>query len=295
MLQNNVQHKLNNVVQSVTKRIMERSTTSRAAYLTRMKNLSHHIIERSQLSCTNLAHQMASSDNKTKIQLKQISNNSPKNIGIISAYNDVLSAHAPYYNYPELIKAELKKYNVVAQVAAGVPAMCDGITQGQVGMELSLFSRDVIALSTAVALSHNVFDAGIYLGICDKIVPGLLIGALSFGFLPAIFIPSGPMASGLSNVDKTTIRKKYASGMITKEELLEYEMKAYHSSGTCTFYGTANSNQMLMEIMGLQLPGSSFINPNTTLRNLLTNHAIKQIANIVSNINNINEISNPSN
>jgi len=198
------------------------------------------------------------------------------NIAILTAYNDMLSAHQPYERFPDLIRAAAREAGGVAQVAGGVPAMCDGITQGETGMELSLFSRDVIALSTAVALSHQTFDAAVYLGICDKIVPGLVIGALSFGHLPAVFIPSGPMTSGFSNDERKLLRQQYAEGHVTREELLDAEAKSYHEPGTCTFYGTANTNQMMMEIMGLHLPGSSFVNPNTPLRDALTREAVRR-------------------
>jgi phosphogluconate dehydratase len=198
------------------------------------------------------------------------------NVGIITAYNDMLSAHQPYEHYPEKIRAAARAAGATAQVAGGVPAMCDGVTQGEDGMELSLFSRDVIALATAVGLSHNVFDAALFLGVCDKIVPGLFIGALQFGHLPAVFVPAGPMTSGLSNDDKAKVRQQYAQGLVSREVLLEAEQAAYHSAGTCTFYGTANSNQMLMEIMGLHLPGSSFVNPGTPLREALTVDAVKR-------------------
>jgi phosphogluconate dehydratase len=198
-------------------------------------------------------------------------------LAIVTAYNDMLSAHQPYERYPELIRGFAREFNATTQVAGGVPAMCDGVTQGQPGMELSLFSRDVIAMSTAVALSHNTFDAAIYLGICDKIVPGLLMGALQFGHLPSIFIPSGPMPSGLANEEKSRVRKAYARGEASREELLETEMKSYHSAGTCTFYGTANSNQMLMEIMGLHVPGAAFVPPETDIRDALTRVAVKQL------------------
>ena len=198
------------------------------------------------------------------------------NLGIITSYNDMLSAHQPFETYPQLIKAAATEAGGIAQVAGGVPAMCDGVTQGQPGMELSLFSRDVIAMATAVGLSHNMFDAAVYLGVCDKIVPGLVIGALTFGHLPAIFIPAGPMTSGIPNDEKSKVRQLYAEGKVGRAELLEAESKSYHGPGTCTFYGTANSNQMLMEIMGLHTPGASFVNPNTPLRDALTREAAKR-------------------
>jgi phosphogluconate dehydratase len=222
------------------------------------------------LSCTNLAHGFAAADGSDKSQLK--SGRWP-NIGIVSSYNDMLSAHRPFERYPELIKLAARSAGAVAQVAGAVPAMCDGVTQGQPGMELSLFSRDVIAMSTAIALSHNMFDAALCLGVCDKIVPGLFIGALSFGHLPIIFVPAGPMPSGLPNKEKAKIRSMYAEGKVGRDVLLESEAQSYHTEGTCTFYGTANSNQMLMEIMGMHLPGSAFVPPNSPLRDALTSAA----------------------
>lgn len=238
-----------------------------------MKEMGKLSPQRQVLSCGNLAHGFAACVKEDKDRLK---GDSP-NIGIVSAYNDMLSAHQPYKNMPDLIKEEAHKQDAVAQVAAGVPAMCDGITQGQLGMELSLFSRDVIAMATAVGLSHNMFDAVMCLGICDKIVPGLLIGALQFSYLPVAFVPSGPMPSGLPNKEKARIREQYAKGEIDKKALLEAESASYHSPGTCTFYGTANSNQMLMEFMGLQLPGSSFVAPDTPLRDALTRTATMEV------------------
>jgi phosphogluconate dehydratase len=263
---------MNRTILDVTKKIVERSISSRYDYVSLMKSLSEKSVSRSALSCGNLAHAMAACSDEDKSSLigeKKV------NIGIITAYNDMLSAHKPYEEYPKLIKLFAAKYNAVAQVAGGVPAMCDGVTQGESGMDLSLFSRDIIALSTAIGLSHNMFEAAMCLGICDKIVPGELIGALKFGYMPIIFVPGGPMKTGISNEDKAKTRQDFASGKIDRKGLLESESKAYHSSGTCTFYGTANSNQMLMEIMGLQLPGSSFVNPDTPLRNALTEHAVK--------------------
>lgn len=265
---------LNKVVEQVTQRIIERSAKTRAAYLARMKKQYGKRVKRDQLACTNLAHVAAAEDNKVKIRLKNIE--SP-NIGIVTAYNDMLSAHQPYYRYPEILKDAIIEQNATAQVAGGVPAMCDGVTQGQVGMELSLLSRDIIAMSTAISLSHNVFDGVICLGICDKIVPGLLIGALTYGYLPTIFIPSGPMPSGISNKDKAETRKLFAEGKVGKEALLESEFKSYHAAGTCTFFGTANTNQMLMEAMGLHIPGAAFVTPNTPLRRKLTDYAAAQI------------------
>lgn len=265
---------LNKVVEQVTQRIIERSKVTREAYLARMKQHYGKRVQRSQLACTNLAHVVAAEDNKTKLSLKTIEN---PNIGIVTAYNDMLSAHQPYYRYPELIKEVAMQSGATAQVAGGVPAMCDGVTQGQTGMELSLLSREVIAMSTAISLSHNVFDGVICLGICDKIVPGLLIGALTYGYLPTIFIPSGPMPSGISNKEKTETRKLFAEGKVGEEALLESELKSYHAAGTCTFYGTANTNQMMMEVLGLHIPGAAFIQPNTPLREAITKQAVTQI------------------
>ena len=263
------------IINEVTQRIIERSKESRALYLAQMQAAFTEGITRNVLSCGNLAHGFAGcdADDKTKLADTKL-----PNIAIVTAYNDMLSAHKTYENYPEKIRSYATKYNAVAQVAGGVPAMCDGVTQGQPGMELSLFSRDVIALSTAVALSHNMFDGTIGLGICDKIIPGLVIGMLKFGHLPTLFIPGGPMKSGISNDEKAKIRQDFAEGKIGRAELLKGESDSYHSAGTCTFYGTANSNQMLMEIMGLQLPGSSFVNPDTPLRELLTEEAIKLLS-----------------
>jgi phosphogluconate dehydratase len=258
----------------VTERITKRSKTERAAYLARIHTAAHAGPARQQAACSNLAHAMAAS---SAIEKQAIANSDAPNVGIITAYNDMLSAHQPFESYPAQIKRAAAENGAVAQVAGGVPAMCDGVTQGQDGMDLSLFSRDVIALSTAVALSHNVFDAAILLGICDKIVPGMLIGALSFGHLPVVFAPAGPMVSGLSNKEKARIREDYAAGRIDRQALLEAESAAYHAPGTCTFYGTANSNQMLMELMGLQLPGGSFVNPGTPLRDQLTNEAVRRL------------------
>jgi phosphogluconate dehydratase len=265
---------VNSVIEKVTNRIIERSRKTRQAYIERMHAQYGKRVQRAQLACTNLAHVVAAEDNKTKISLKSIEN---PNIGIVTAYNDMLSAHQPYYRYPELIKEVAMQNSATAQVAGGVPAMCDGVTQGQVGMELSLLSRETIALATAVSLSHNVYDGVICLGICDKIVPGLLIGALTYGYLPTIFIPSGPMPSGISNKEKTETRKLFAEGKVGSEALLESELKSYHAAGTCTFFGTANTNQMMMEIMGLHIPSAAFIHPNTPLRHAITEHAVAQI------------------
>ena len=262
-------------LENVTRRIIERSRQTRGDYLQQIEAAAVAGPVREQISCTNLAHTYAASTDGEKLILKQ--DHRAANIAVVSAYNDMLSAHAPYRTYPEQIKTALAEIGHVAQMAGGVPAMCDGVTQGQTGMELSLFSRDVIALSTAVALSHHVFDGSLLLGICDKIVPGLLMAALRFGHMPAIFIPAGPMPSGISNGEKARVRQDYAAGKVGHDELLASEMASYHSQGTCTFYGTANSNQMLMEIMGLQLPGSSFINPDDRLRPLLTAAAAQKI------------------
>lgn len=262
---------VNPVVAAVTDRIVERSQRSRACYLERLSAAVPGSPYRGQLSCTNLAHGFAASERDDKLRIKALK--SP-NLGIISAYNDMLSAHQPYGVYPELIKTAARARGATAQVAAGVPAMCDGVTQGQPGMELSLFSRDLIAMSTAVGLSHNMFDAGLCLGVCDKIVPGLLMGALRFGHLPFVFVPAGPMPSGLPNEQKASVRQKYAAGEVGKEALLESEAQSYHAPGTCTFYGTANSNQMLMEVMGLHLPGAAFVPPGSPLRDALTTAAV---------------------
>jgi len=262
------------VIEKVTQQIIDRSRESRAAYLARVDATITQGPQRGKLPCGNLAHGFAVC---SAVEKDDLSHAVKANVGIVSAYNDMLSAHEPYKDYPDLIKQAVREAGGVAQVATGVPAMCDGVTQGMPGMEMSLFSRDVIALSTAIGLSHNMFDAALYLGVCDKIVPGLLIGALSFGHLPAVFVPAGPMTSGISNKEKSRARQKFAEGKITEKELLESESKSYHSPGTCTFYGTANSNQMMVEIMGLHLPGSSFINPYTPLRDELTKAAAKQV------------------
>ena len=257
----------------VTERIARRSHDSRAIYLDRIRRAAEEGPQRSRLSCGNLAHGFAACGPTDKASL---SGDVVPNLGIITSYNDMLSAHQPYEHFPDLIRAAASEVGAVAQVAGGVPAMCDGVTQGQDGMELSLFSRDVIAMSAAIGLSHQMFDAAVFLGICDKIVPGLVIAALSFGHLPAIFIPAGPMTTGISNDDKAKVRQLYQEGKVGRDALLESESKAYHSPGTCTFYGTANSNQMLMEIMGLHMPGASFVNPGTPLRDALTREATKR-------------------
>lgn len=257
----------------VTERIIERSKITRAAWLARMQAARLNGTTRSSISCTNVAHAYAAMPANDKLVLKAARR---PNLGIITSYNDMLSAHQPYEHYPELVRQAAREVGATAQVAGATPAMCDGVTQGQPGMELSLFSRDVIAMSTAIALSHQTFDAGLYLGVCDKIVPGLLIGALRFAHLPAVFVPAGPMASGISNSEKARIRQLYAEGKVDRDALLESEMASYHGAGTCTFYGTANSNQMLMEIMGLHLPGSAFVSPNTPLRDALTRAAAQR-------------------
>lgn len=264
---------VNATVAKVTERIKERSKPTREVYLERINAKASQGPKRSTLSCGNLAHGFAACGVSDKDNLK---GDQVPNLGIITAYNDMLSAHQPFETFPALIKLAAREASGVAQVAGGVPAMCDGVTQGQAGMELSLFSRDVIAMAAAVGLSHDMFDAAVYLGVCDKIVPGLTIAALTFGHLPAIFIPAGPMTTGQSNEDKAQIRQQFTEGKIGRKELLESESKSYHGPGTCTFYGTANSNQMLMEIMGLHMPGSSFINPNTPLRDALTKEAAKR-------------------
>ena len=269
---------LHPVLHAVTQRIIERSRDTRAAYLaTARAAMRQGKVERSQLSCTNLAHAFAAMPDGIKIHLKEAAR---PNLAIVSAYNDMLSAHQPLDTFPAIIKAEALKVGATAQFAGGVPAMCDGVTQGFEGMELSLFSRDVIAMSTAIALSHQMFDAALYLGVCDKIVPGLLIGALAFGHLPAVFVPAGPMTTGIANDDKAKVRQLYAEGKVGRDALLESEMASYHGPGTCTFYGTANSNQMLMEVMGLHLPGAAFVNPNTPLRDALTRRAARVAAEI---------------
>jgi phosphogluconate dehydratase len=265
---------MNKKVLEVTARIIERSKASRAQYLSRIQKQFDAGVKRGKLSCGNLAHGFAGCGSVDK---EILSDTVLPNIGIVTAYNDMLSAHKTYEDYPQKIRKYANEFGAAAQVAGGVPAMCDGVTQGQIGMELSLFSRDVIALSSAVALSHNMFDAAVNLGICDKIVPGLIMSTMKFGHLPTIFIPGGPMESGISNEEKAKIRQDYAEGKIDRAALLKGESDSYHSPGTCTFYGTANSNQMLMEIMGMQLPGSSFVNPNTELRELLNREAIRVV------------------
>ena len=259
-------HSLNDTIKRVTERVQERSETSRGRYMERMRQAAAEGPRRAHLSCGNQAHAYAAMGQD---QDKLATERSP-NIGIVTAYNDMLSAHQPFEKYPDIIRDAARAAGGTAQVAGGVPAMCDGVTQGQVGMELSLFSRDVIALAAGVALSHNTFDSALYLGVCDKIVPGLVIAAGTFGYLPGIFLPAGPMPSGLPNDEKAKVRQKFAAGEVGRDELMKAEMASYHSPGTCTFYGTANSNQMLMEFMGLHLPGASFVNPGTPLREALT-------------------------
>ena len=258
---------VNTTISAVTEKIIARSRASRRRYLDKIDAAIASTPKRKALGCANIAHGFAACTAHDKNALR---NGDAPNLAIVTAYNDMLSAHQPFETYPEQIRQAARAAGGTAQVAGGVPAMCDGVTQGETGMELSLFSRDVIALSTAVALSHQMFDAAVYLGVCDKIVPGLIIGALSFGHLPAVFIPAGPMTSGLPNDEKGKIRQLYAEGKVGRDQLLEAEAKSYHGPGTCTFYGTANSNQMLMEIMGLHLPGSTFVNPGTPLRDAIT-------------------------
>ncbi|SFP39679.1 phosphogluconate dehydratase [Sphingomonas rubra] len=263
-------------VLAVTDRIVERSRRTRRAYLDLLDRERETQIRRPALGCANLAHAYAGTDEDRDAMRADRG----MNIGIVTAYNDMLSAHAVYYRYPELMKVWAREAGATAQVAGGVPAMCDGVTQGYAGMELSLFSRDTIALSTAVALSHGTFEGAALLGICDKIVPGLLMGALRFGHLPMILIPGGPMPTGIANKAKAAVRERYAVGDCTREELLEAEIAAYHGKGTCTFYGTANTNQMMMEVMGLHMPGAAFVNPGTKLRQELTRAAVHRLAEI---------------
>ncbi len=267
---------INPVIAKVTDRIIKRSAPRRRQYLDLIERGRDAGTNRTQLSCGNLAHGFAASGEDKPV----IRTGRAMNMGIVTAYNDMLSAHQPYGRYPEAIKIAAREVGATAQVAGGVPAMCDGVTQGQAGMDLSLFSRDTIALGTAVALSHAMFEGALLLGICDKIVPGLLIGALRFGHLPTILIPAGPMPSGLANKEKVRIRQLYAEGKVGKEELLEAESASYHGAGTCTFYGTANSNQMMMEVMGLHMPGAAFINPGTKLRSEITRAAVHRLADI---------------
>ena len=263
---------LNSTIESVTEAIRRRSSKTRGSYLDKIRRSVQSRPARSHLSCGNQAHAYAA----TKVDKRALATTSVPNLGIVTAYNDMLSAHQPFDAYPSIIKDAAREAGATAQVAGGVPAMCDGITQGQPGMELSLFSRDVIALSATVALSHNAFDCAVFLGVCDKIVPGLAVAAATFGHLPALFIPAGPMTSGLPNDKKAEIRQRFSEGDVGREELMAAEMASYHGPGTCTFYGTANSNQMILEFMGLQLPGASFVNPGTPLREALTRAAAKR-------------------
>lgn len=264
---------LHATIDRVTDRIRERSIHSRSAYLAKIARAAEEGPRRAHLSCGNQAHAYAAMPDK-----QDLATTRKPNIGIVTAYNDMLSAHQPYERYPDLIRQAAHVAGATAQVAGGVPAMCDGVTQGRPGMELSLFSRDVIALASGVALTHDVFDAALYLGVCDKIVPGLIIAAGTFGHIPAVFVPAGPMPSGLSNDEKSKVRQQFATGEVGREALMAAEMASYHAPGTCTFYGTANTNQMLMEFMGLHLPGSSFVNPNTPLREALTSAAVQRAA-----------------
>ena len=279
---------LNDTVHTVTERIRARSRTLRTAYLQRMARAADAGPARAHLSCGNLAHAFAASPEADKTRQ---TGSAAGNIGIVTAYNDMLSAHQPFEGFPALIREAARQAGGTAQVAGGVPAMCDGVTQGQPGMELSLFSRDVIALAAGVALSHNCFDAAIFLGVCDKIVPGLAIAAATFGHIPAIFAPAGPMTSGLPNDEKAAVRQRFAHGEIGRDELMAAEMASYHGAGTCTFYGTANSNQMLMEFMGLHLPGASFVNPGTPLREALTRAAARRALEITATGNSYTPVS----
>ena len=265
-------------VSAITARIIERSRPTRSAYVAQLHAAASRARSTDRMGCANLAHAVAGipPDDRFKV----VTERAP-NIAIITAYNDMLSAHSPFKNYPDLIKDEARKHGATAQVAGGVPAMCDGVTQGTEGMELSLFSRDVIAMATAVSLSHDMFDAALMLGVCDKIVPGLLIGALHFGHLPTVFVPAGPMPSGIPNKEKARVRELAAQGLVGRDELLESEIKSYHSPGTCTFYGTANSNQLLLEAMGLHVPGTAFVNPGVGLRDELTREAARTVLGII--------------
>lgn len=267
--------RLNETIAAVTDRVIARSRKTREAYLKQMRAAASEGPHRSNVSCGNLAHAAAACSIEDK---KKIAKGDGPNLAIVTSYNDMLSAHQPLGAYPEIIKEALASDGATAQIAGGVPAMCDGVTQGQPGMDLSLFSRDVIAMATAVSLSHNVFDGAVMLGVCDKIVPGLFIGAARFGHLPVMFLPAGPMRSGLSNDEKARVRQLYAEGKVGREELLEAESGSYHSPGTCTFYGTANSNQMMMEVMGLHLPGSAFVNPGTPLREAIVKETARRVA-----------------
>ena len=268
---------MNSTLNEVTQRIRERSSKPRGDYLARIAQMSNRQRGFERMGCANVAHAVAALPSNDKLRI--VAEKAP-HIGVVTAYNDMLSAHQPYEGYPAQIRAEAHRLGATVQVAGGVPAMCDGVTQGLPGMELSLFSRDTIAMSTAVALTHDVFDAALLLGICDKIVPGLLIGALHFGHLPTVFVPAGPMGTGISNSDKAKVRELYAQGKVGRDELLKSESAAYHGAGTCTFYGTANSNQMLLEAMGLHVPGSAFVHPHDELRTALTREAVATAINI---------------
>ena len=270
---------MKSLILDITQRIVEKSKPTREAYLARLESMKNRARGADRMGCANVAHAIAAlpSNDKLKIVEQKL-----PNIGVVTAYNDMLSAHKPYENYPQFIREVASTVGATVQVAGGVPAMCDGVTQGEPGMELSLFSRDTIAMGAAVGLSHDVFDGALMLGICDKIVPGLLIGALHFGHLPTIFVPAGPMSTGIDNTTKSKVREKYAQGEIDRAELLKSESAAYHGEGTCTFYGTANSNQMLMEAMGLHIPGSAFVHPYDGTRKALTAEAVSQL---VANIN----------
>ncbi|KNZ30743.1 MAG: phosphogluconate dehydratase [Methylibium sp. NZG] len=264
----------------VTERIRDRSAATRTAYLARVDAAINRPRGADRMGCANVAHAFAALPANDKLRV--VAQRAP-NIGVVSAYNDMLSAHQPYEGFPALIRDEARKLGATVQVAGGVPAMCDGVTQGLPGMELSLFSRDTIAMSTAIALTHDVFDAALLLGVCDKIVPGLLIGALHFGHLPCVFVPAGPMSSGLSNTAKSKVREQFAQGLVGRDKLLEAEQAAYHGAGTCTFYGTANSNQMLLEAMGLHVPGAAFVHPQAELREVLTREAVRTVLSIAPN------------
>ncbi|WP_426370428.1 phosphogluconate dehydratase [Pseudocolwellia sp. HL-MZ7] len=267
----------------ITQRIIERSKGPRSAYLKKIRAAKSNTVHRAGLSCGNLAHGFAACGKEDKDKLRGLNHS---DIAIISAYNDMLSAHQPYQTYPDIIKAAVSETGGVAQFAGGVPAMCDGVTQGQPGMDLSLMSRDVIAMATAVGLSHNMFDGALMLGICDKIVPGLMIASMTFGHLPTVFVPAGPMPSGIPNKEKVRVRQKFAKGEVGKEELLEAESASYHTAGTCTFFGTANSNQLVVEVMGLHLPGASFVAPNGALREELTKAAARQVTRLTQQAGN---------
>ena len=271
----------------ITDRIIARSVTTRAEYLAKIQAAKSTTVHRASLSCGNLAHGFAACGKEDKAAVKGLNHS---DIAIISAYNDMLSAHQPYQTYPDTIKEAVKETGGVAQFAGGVPAMCDGVTQGQPGMDLSLMSRDVIAMSTAVGLSHNMFDGALMLGICDKIVPGLLIASMTFGHLPTVFVPAGPMPSGIPNKEKARVRQQYAKGEVDEEALLEAESASYHAPGTCTFFGTANSNQLVVEVMGLHLPGASFIPPNTPLREELTKAAARQVTRLTQQSGNFKPV-----